>query len=277
MIELRGKPVADNHKDKLAEQIKILEARGQNITMAIVVVGEDKASKMYASFMKRVAEKNGFIAKTYEMPEDATQAAVEELIITLSKDEEIDGILPMMPMPKHIDTKKVLDVLNPEKDLDGLTVTNIGLVASNQGGFTPCTPLACMAILDYYDIELEGKNVVVLGRSNVVGKPVANLLLARNATVTICHSRTKNIKEITATADIIISAIGKAHFVTADMVKEGAVVIDVGINDLDGETVGDVDYAKVSANASAMTPVPGGVGSVTTTMMLEALFRAHKI
>ena len=180
-----------------------------------------------------------------------------------------------MPMPKHIDSDAVIGALDPAKDIDGLTTYNIGLVSSGKGGYVPCTPKACMAIIDHYGIELAGKKVVVLGRSQVVGKPVALLALERNATVTICHSRTQDLEGELAQADVVIAAVGKAHMVHGSMLKEGCVVIDVGINDLEGQTVGDVDFASASAVASAITPVPGGVGSVTTTMMLEGLYEAY--
>ena len=180
-----------------------------------------------------------------------------------------------MPMPKHIDTEVLLDRLDPAKDIDGLTTYNIGLVAAGKGGFAPCTAKACLAILDYYGISLVSKHVVVVGRSQVIGKPVALMALEGHGTVTICHSRTRDLADHVKKADILIAAAGRPHMITASMVKEGAVVLDVGINDLDGKTVGDVDYDAVVSMASAITPVPGGVGSVTTTMMLEAVYEAY--
>ena len=180
-----------------------------------------------------------------------------------------------MPMPKHIDTEAVIGALDPAKDIDGLTTYNIGLVSSGKGGYVPCTPKACMAIIDHYGIDLASKKVVVLGRSQVVGKPVALLALDRNATVTICHSKTQNLEAELAQADVVIAAVGKAHMVHGSMLKPGCVVIDVGINDLEGQTVGDVEFESAKTVASAITPVPGGVGSVTTTMMLEGLYEAY--
>lgn len=274
---LKGKAVADAHKAVLIKQIEQAKEQNDNITLAIVLVEGDSASKMYASFMKKTAEKIGFVAQIHSLENSASQDELIELVEKLSNDDSVHGILPMMPLPKHMDQREVLAHLNPKKDVDGLTIANMGLLAGGQNGFAPCTPLACMAILDYYNISLEGKNVVVLGRSNVVGKPVANLLLARNATVTICHSRTQNLAEIVAKADIVVAAIGRANFVTADMLKDDAVVIDVGINDLDGKTVGDVDFENACEKVSAITPVPGGVGSVTTTMMLEAVYKAYTL
>lgn len=275
MIELKGKPVADAHRIVLEEKLQVLARNNISIGMAILLVGDDKASHMYAKFMKKTAEGIGFTATIFELPDTATQTEVETLMCTLSEDDTIHGILPMMPMPKHIDVDKVISQLNPKKDLDGLTIENIGLVSSGRDGFVPCTPAACIAILDHYKISVEGKRAVVVGRSNVVGRPVSGMLLDRHATVTICHSRTSGLRQILLAADIVIAAIGKAHFIKPHMLKEGAVVLDVGINELDGKTVGDVDYEGLVPVVSAMTPVPGGVGSVTTTMMLESLYKAY--
>lgn len=275
MIELKGKPVADAHKAVLEQEIQELARNDISVGMAILLVGDDKASHMYAKFMKKAAENIGFTATIFDLPATATQEEVEALMIRLGEDSHIHGILPMMPMPKHINVENVINLLNPKKDLDGLTTENIGLVSSGRDGFVPCTPAACIAILDYYNIPVEGKRAVVVGRSNVVGRPVSVMLLDRHATVTICHSRTDGLRQILLAADIVIAAVGKAHFVKPHMLKEGAVVLDVGINELDGKTVGDVDYEGSLPVVSAITPVPGGVGSVTTTMMLEALYKAY--
>ncbi len=275
MLELKGKAVADFHKEMLREKVAAVVEQGIHITMGIVLVGEDMASQMYASFMQKTAKAMGFEATTFSLPETASQEEVEDLVKRLNADKSIHGILPMMPMPKHIDVEAVLDLMSPLKDLDGLTTKNAGLIVAGKKGFAPCTPRACMAILDYYHIPVEGREVAIIGRSNVVGKPLASLLLARNATVTICHSKTEDLPAVVRRADIVIVAIGKAEFVKAHMIKDGAVVIDVGINELDGKTVGDVDYDEVAQKTSAITPVPGGVGSVTTTMMLEALWEAY--
>ncbi len=273
---LDGKIVAKAHEEALKNQLEVLAAAGETVTMAIVLVGDARDSHMYADFMQKKAERMGLAVQRHSLPESATQEEVLAMMDALSKDSEVHGILPMMPMPKHIDADEVLQHLNPKKDIDGLTVHNIGLVTSGRDGFWPCTALACMAILKHYDIQIEGARVVVLGRSNVIGKPVAQLLLKEQGTVTICHSRTKDLPSVTKEADILVSAIGKAHYVTENMVKEGAVVIDVGINELDGKTVGDVDYENVSPKTSAITPVPGGVGSVTTTMMLASVLKAYE-
>lgn len=275
MIELLGKPVAQARKTVLQEKMQVLVNQGVTITLGILLVGNDSAAKMYATFMEKVAKGANFDTELVELPETATQEEVEAVIHRFNTDERIYGVLPLMPMPKHIDSEAVISALDPAKDIDGLTTYNIGLVSAGKGGYVPCTPKACMAIVDHYGIELSGKKVVVLGRSQVVGKPVALLALERNATVTICHSRTQNLEAELAQADVVIAAVGKAHMVHGSMLKEGCVVIDVGINDLEGQTVGDVDFASASKVASAITPVPGGVGSVTTTMMLEGLYEAY--
>lgn len=275
MIELLGKPVAQARKAVLQENMQVLVDQGVTITLGILLVGDDSAAKMYATFMEKVAKGANFDTELVELPETATQEEVEAVIHRFNTDERIYGVLPLMPMPKHIDSEAVIDALDPAKDIDGLTTYNIGLVSSGKGGYVPCTPKACMAIVDHYGIELSGKKVVVLGRSQVVGKPVALLALERNATVTICHSRTQNLEAELVQADVVVAAVGKAHMVHGSMLKEGCVVIDVGINELEGQTVGDVDFASASKVASAITPVPGGVGSVTTTMMLEGLYEAY--
>lgn len=275
MIELLGKPVAQAHKAVLQENMQPLLEQGVTITLGILLVGDDNAAHMYATFMEKVAKGANFGTKLIQLPETATQEEVEAVIQEFNEDAAIYGVLPLMPMPKHIDTEAVIGALDPAKDIDGLTTYNIGLVSSGKGGYVPCTPKACMAIIDHYGIDLAGKKVVVLGRSQVVGKPVALLALDRNATVTICHSKTKNLEAELAQADVVIAAVGKAHMVHGSMLKPGCVVIDVGINDLEGQTVGDVDFDSAKTVASAITPVPGGVGSVTTTMMLEGLYEAY--
>lgn len=275
MIELLGKPVAQARKAVLQENMQALVDRGVRITLGILLVGDDNAAKMYATFMEKVAKGANFSTELVELPETASQEEVEAVIRRFNADEHIYGVLPLMPMPRHIDSEAVISALDPRKDIDGLTTYNIGLVSSGKGGYVPCTPKACMAIVDHYGISLSGKKVVVLGRSQVVGKPVALLALERNATVTICHSKTQNLEAELAQADVVIAAVGKAHMVHGSMLKPECVVIDVGINDLDGQTVGDVEFASASEVASAITPVPGGVGSVTTTMMLEGLYEAY--
>lgn len=275
MKELRGKAVADAHKAALAKKLEDLAAKQVVITLGILLVGDDKAAHMYAHFMEKTARTMGFAVDRRDLPATATQAEVETVIREWNAADTIYGVLPLMPMPAHIDSEYIVDLLSPDKDLDGLTTQSIGRVIRGKRGFWPCTPRACMAILDHYDIPVAGKEVVVVGRSQVVGKPVALMLLDRNATVTICHSRTADLAAKLKQADIVIAAVGKAHVIDGTMIKPGAVVIDVGINELDGHTVGDVNYASLDGIASAATPVPGGVGSVTTTILLEGLCEAY--
>lgn len=275
MRELRGKAVADYHKEVLKAHMAAAHAEGARIGLGILLVGEDQAAAMYAKSMQKVALQAGFEVKFTELPATASQVEVEQAVQDFNDDSHIYGILPLMPMPRHIEVEKVTEKIVPQKDIDGLTIYNSGLIASGRRGFSPCTPKACMAILDYYNIPLAGKRVVVIGRSNVVGRKVAELALQQDATVTICHSRTPDLGNVLQQADIIIAAAGRAHMITAEMVPAEAVVIDVGINQLNGKTVGDVVYEEVAPKVSAITPVPGGVGSVTTTMILLALYEAY--
>lgn len=275
MRELRGKAVADAHKEALQQQVRTLGAKGITLGIAMVLVGDDHGAHMYANFLEKTAKNTGFHVTKVVLPETATQEEVVQAVRTLNEDKQVHGILPLMPMPKHIDTEMVIEALDPTKDVDGLTTYNIGLVTAGKGGFAPCTAKACMAILHHYDIPVAGQHVVVVGRSAVIGKPVALMALAENGTVSICHSRTANLADHVRQGDIVVAAVGRAHMITKDMLKPGSVVIDVGINDLDGKTVGDVDYDNVLDVVDAITPVPGGVGSVTTTMMLEAVCEAY--
>lgn len=229
---------------------------------------------MYASFMEKAAAEFGISAAVIQRGNAISQKELESLVTSLSRDLAIHGILPMMPFPKGIDVAGVLACLDPDKDIDGLTEMNAGRLMTGKAGLFGNTPRAVMALLDYYGMEPEGKHAVVLGRSNVIGKPVALMLLARNATVSLCHSKTKQMEKLTRKADILVSCVGQPDFVTSDMVKEGAIVIDVGINRKDGKTVGDVDYDGVYPKAGAITPVPGGVGSVTTSMVIENILTA---
>lgn len=275
MRELRGKAVADAHKEALQQQVRTLEAKGITLGIAMVLVGDDHGAHMYANFLEKTSKNTGFHVTKVVLPETATQEEVVQAVRTLNEDEQVHGILPLMPMPKHIDTEMVIEALDPTKDVDGLTTYNIGLVTAGKGGFAPCTAKACMAILHHYDIPVAGQHVVVVGRSAVIGKPVALMALAENGTVSICHSHTANLADHVRQGDIVVAAAGRAHMITKDMLKPGAVVIDVGINDLDGKTVGDVDYDNVLDVVDAITPVPGGIGAVTTTMMLEAVCEAY--
>lgn len=271
-IVMRGKPVADAYREVITKKIAAAKQRGLLVTLAIVVAGDDPASHVYKDRLVKLIEGLGGAAKIITRPADATEAEVVGVVKKLNRNRYVGGILPMMPMPKHINGDTVGAAVSPNKDVDCLNPQNCGDVFMGRSRWAACTPRACMATLEYYGIELEGKNVVVIGRSNVVGKPVAMLLLQKHATVTICHSRTQNLPELVKAADVVIAAVGKAGFVTADMVKEGAVLVDVGINSVDGKLVGDIDAAAY-AKASAYTPVPGGIGVVSNMMVMECLTR----
>ncbi|MGM9568685.1 MAG: bifunctional 5,10-methylenetetrahydrofolate dehydrogenase/5,10-methenyltetrahydrofolate cyclohydrolase [Phascolarctobacterium sp.] len=269
---MRGKPVADVYREMITEKIAAAKQRGLLVTLAIVVVGEDPASHVYKGRLVKLIEGLGGAAKVIELPGTASEEEVIGVVKKLNRNRYVTGILPMMPMPKHINGDAVGAAVSPNKDVDCLNPQNSGDVFMGRSKWAACTPRACMATLEHYGIELEGKNVVVIGRSNVVGKPVAMLLLQKNATVTVCHSRTKNLPELLKTADVIVAAVGKACFVKPDMVKEGVVIVDVGINAVGDKLMGDVDPA-VAEKASAFTPVPGGIGVVSNMMVMVCLTR----
>ena len=269
---MRGKPVADVYREAITEKIAAAKARGLLVTLAIVVVGEDPASHVYKGRLVKLIEGLGGEAKVIELPGTASEEEVIGVVKKLNRNRYVTGILPMMPMPKHINGDAVGAAVSPNKDVDCLNPQNSGDVFMGRSKWAACTPRACMATLEHYGIELDGKNVVVIGRSNVVGKPVAMLLLQKNATVTVCHSHTKNLPELLQTADVIVAAVGKACFVKPDMAKEGVVIVDVGINAVGDKLMGDVDPA-VAEKASAFTPVPGGIGVVSNMMVMECLTR----
>ena len=269
---MRGKPVADVYREMITEKIAAAKQRGLLVTLAIVVVGEDPASHVYKGRLVKLIEGLGGAAKVIELPGTATEEEVIGVVKKLNRNRYVTGILPMMPMPKHINGDAVGAAVSPNKDVDCLNPQNSGDVFMGRSKWAACTPRACMATLEHYGIELEGKNVVVIGRSNVVGKPVAVLLLQKNATVTVCHSRTQNLPEMLKSADVIVAAVGKPCFVQPEMVKEGVVIVDVGINAVGDKLVGDVDPA-VADKASAFTPVPGGIGVVSNMMVMECLTR----
>ena len=269
---MRGKPVSDVYREMITEKIVAAKQRGLLVTLAIVVVGDDPASHVYKNRLVKLIEGLGGAAKVIELPGTANEEDVIGVVKKLNRNRYVTGILPMMPMLKHINGDAVGAAVSPNKDVDCLNPQNSGDVFMGRSKWAACTPRACMATLEHYGIELEGKNVVVIGRSNVVGKPVAVLLLQKNATVTVCHSRTKNLPELLKTADVIVAAVGKPCFVKPEMVKEGVVIVDVGINAVGDKLVGDVDPA-VAAKASAFTPVPGGIGVVSNMMVMECLTR----
>ena len=274
---LDGKETAAKLASDLKEKIAELAAKNRLPSLAIVLASEDKPSAMYAAHMMKVAEGYGISAKLIQKEAEISEADLIGVIEELNHDPAVTGILMMMPLPAHISEAHVIEAMDPDKDIDGLTSANLGRLMAGKDGLFPCTPRACMAILHHYGISIDGKRAVVLGRSIVVGNPVAQMLQKENATVTVCHSHTQNLPAVCREADILVAAIGRAEFVTADMIKPGAVVIDVGINRKDGKTVGDVAYEDAKEIAGAITPVPGGVGSVTTTMVIEALVHAAEI
>ena len=271
-ILMRGKPASDVYREAITEKIAAAKQRGLLVTLAIVVVGDDPASHVYKGRLVKLIESLGGAAKVIELPGSSSEEDVIGVVKKLNRNRYVTGILPMMPMPKHINGDAVGAAVSPNKDVDCLNPQNSGDVFMGRSKWAACTPRACMATLEHYGIELEGKNVVVIGRSNVVGKPVAVLLLQKNATVTVCHSRTQNLPELLQRADVIVAAVGKACFVKPEMVKEGVVIVDVGINAVGDKLMGDVDPA-VAEKASAFTPVPGGIGVVSNMMVMECLTR----
>ena len=270
MTIIDGKKTAAEIRAQLRGKTAAFEEKyGQKVGLAVVLIGEDPASQVYVRNKIRGCEETGIRSFAHYLPADVTQAEAEELVRALASDDAVHGILVQLPLPKHLNADKILACIPAEKDVDGFSAENIGRLARNEECTVACTPLGVMELLHRYGVEPRGKRAVVIGRSNIVGRPMALLLLNADATVTICHSRTVNLAEECARADILIAAIGKPNFVTADMVKEGAVVIDVGINRVDGKLVGDVDFAAVSQKASLITPVPGGVGPMTIAMLLQ--------
>lgn len=267
---LDGKAVSLKVKESVKVRADELKKFGVEPTLAVVLVGEDKASQTYVRAKEKACNEYGIKSVAHRLSENTTQNELLALINVLNLDDSIHGILVQLPLPKHIDTNVVLAAIDPRKDVDGFHAVNVGKLVSGLDGFVPCTPLGVMEILKEYGIDVAGLNAVVIGRSNIVGKPMANLLLNASATVTVTHSKTKNLKEICKNADLIIAAIGKPFFLKADMVKDGAVVVDVGINRLDdGRLVGDVDFDEVAPKCSYITPVPGGVGPMTIAMLLN--------
>ena len=268
-----GKKIADKRLEILKEEI---DEEGLYPRLATVIVGNDPASQMYVRMKHKACEKVGIGSVGIELPADATSKIVLDSVTRLNKDSDISGILVQLPLPKQVDTEQIVEAVLPAKDVDGFHPFNLGLLFSGKPRFVPCTPKGIMTLLAEYRIDVAGARAVVVGRSIDVGRPMSALLTNADATVTLCHSRTRDLTEEIGRADILISAVGKAHFVTADMIKPGAVIIDVGINQLDGKLVGDVDFAGVSKVASAITPVPGGVGPMTIATLMENTCRAAK-
>ncbi|KRL23887.1 MAG: bifunctional methylenetetrahydrofolate dehydrogenase/methenyltetrahydrofolate cyclohydrolase [Lactobacillus gallinarum] len=270
---LDGKAFANLLGQNLKEKVKKLKDEGITPHFCVINIGDDPASKIYVRTKKRRAEKMGIIQDIYQMSADTKQEEALALIDKLNADPAINGLMVQLPAPKQIDADALLERIDPNKDVDGLTPANIGHLWMGNHFVEPATAEGIIALLKHYEIPLEGKNVVIIGRSNIVGKPLAALMLEQNATVTIAHSRTKNLGEITKKADVLVSATGQAFLVKADMVKDGAVVVDVGMNHVDGKLVGDVDFDKVKEKTSYITPVPGGVGPLTVQFLMEAVVK----
>ncbi len=277
-MRIDGKAISSQIREEIKQACADFEReQGFLPGLAVVIVGENPASQVYVRNKKRACEEVGFYSEVHELPESTSQEELNRLVERLNRDEKIHGILVQLPLPKHLDETEVLLRIRPEKDVDAFHPTNVGKIMIGNPDFLPCTPAGVMALLERSGIDPAGKNCVVIGRSNIVGKPMAMLLLHANGTVTVCHSRTKNLAEVTRQADILVVAIGRADFVGADMVKEGAVVIDVGMNRrADGKLTGDVNFEEVEPIASAITPVPGGVGPMTITMLLQNTLTAAR-
>lgn len=267
---ISGKVVSQAKRDEIKAKVAALKAEGKSVGLAVIIVGDNSASRVYVNNKKKACEEVGIESFEYALPESTTEKELVELIEKLNNDSRVNGILCQLPLPAGLDEKAVINTIVPEKDVDAFHPVNVGHIMIGDYSFLPCTPAGVMEMLRYYNIEIKGKNCVVIGRSNIVGKPMAMLLLQADGTVTVCHSRTKNLAEITREADILVAAVGKPKFVTADMVKDGAVVIDVGMDrDENGKLCGDVDFEAVEKKAAFITPVPGGVGPMTVTMLLE--------
>lgn len=272
-----GKEVAAAVRENIKAEVEKLSQEGKSTGLAVIIVGNNPASRVYVNNKKKGCEQVGIRSFEYALGEDTSTEELLSLIEKLNRDSEVDGILCQLPLPGQIDEQKVLNAISPNKDVDAFHPVNTGHIMIGDHSFLPCTPAGIIEMLKYYDIAVEGKECVVIGRSNIVGKPMMMLLLEQNGTVTICHSRTADLKSVTKRADILVSAVGKAGFVTADMVKEGAVVIDVGMNrNAEGKLCGDVDFENVKEKCSYITPVPGGVGPMTITMLLNNTLTASK-
>ncbi len=275
---ISGKEVSAQVRAAVKQECEALKSQGIQPGLAVIIVGDDPASRVYVNNKKKACADVGFVSEEYALEAETSQEELLALIEKLNNKKEINGILCQLPLPEHLDEKAVINAISPLKDVDAFHPSNVGRIMIGDYHFLPCTPAGVMEMIHSAGIDVNGKNCVVIGRSNIVGKPMAMLLLHENGTVTICHSRTKNLKEICAQADILVAAVGRPKFVTADMVKPGAVVLDVGINRLpDGKLCGDVDFEAVEPKASYITPVPGGVGPMTIAMLMKNTLRAAKL
>lgn len=274
-----GKGIAQSIRRELKEEVELLKKEGRAPGLAVILVGNDPASETYVGSKERVAGELGIYSKVIKKNNEIREMELIQVIRELNQDRKIDGILVQLPLPVHIDEKEIIETIDPAKDVDGFHPVNTGRLFSSQKDklrFEACTPMGIMELLDREEIDIEGKKVVVVGRSNIVGKPIAHLLMEKNATITICHSRTRELAKETAAADILIAAVGKAEFIDASMVKEGVVAIDVGINRVAGKLVGDLDFPSIEKKASYITPVPGGVGPMTIAMLMKNTIKARK-
>lgn len=277
-IRIDGKQISKDIKEELKTEVAHLKEQGRNCALAVIQVGADPASTVYVGNKKKACEYIGITSIAHELPEETTEEELLALIHSLNEDEKVHGILCQLPLPKHIDEDKVINAISPKKDVDGFHPQSVGSLVIGQPGFVSCTPAGIIQLLKRSNIEIEGKHCVVVGRSNIVGKPMALLMLRENATVTVCHSRTRNLKAICQEADILIVAVGKPMFITQEYVKEGAVVIDVGIHrDENNKLCGDVKFDEVEPKASYITPVPGGVGPMTIAMLMHNCVEAMKL
>ena len=273
-----GKKISQDIKDEVKAKVAELKEKGREISLAVILVGDNSASAVYVRNKKKACEYVGIRSLSYELPEATTQDELVKLVVELNGREDVDGILVQLPLPKHIDEDLIIRTIAPDKDVDGFSPINVGRLSIGEKGIVSCTPNGIIELLKRSDISIDGKHCVIIGRSNIVGKPMGMLLLRENGTVTICHSHTKDLKSITKQADILVAAIGKAKFVTSEFVKEGAAVIDVGMDrDENGKLCGDVDYDDVFDKVSAITPVPGGVGPMTVTMLLVNCVRTVEL
>lgn len=278
MAIIDGKAVSRAVREQVAAETAQLKEKGIVPGLAVIIVGEDPASQVYVNNKEKACAEVGFYSEKFALPESTTQQELNALVEELNARKDINGILCQLPLPAHLNDKEVINLISPEKDVDAFHPVNVGAIMIGDYNFLPCTPAGVMELIHSTGVDISGKKAVVIGRSNIVGKPMAMLLLHENATVEITHSKTKNLSEITSQADILVAAIGKAKFVTADMIKEGAVVIDVGMNrDENGRLCGDVDYASAADKCSFITPVPGGVGPMTISMLMKNTLTAAKL
>lgn len=273
-----GKAISAKVKEEVKAEVESIGRKGISVGLAVVIVGDNQASRTYVNSKKKACEALGIRSEEYALSEETTQEELLSLVAKLNEKSDINGILVQLPLPKQIDEQKIIEAISPLKDVDAFHAVNVGKIMIGDYSFLPCTPAGCMDLIHSTGVKIEGKNCVVVGRSNIVGKPMAMLLLHENGTVTICHSRTKNLKEICQSADILVAAVGKRNIITADMVKPGAVVIDVGMNrDENGKLCGDVDFENVKEIAGWITPVPGGVGPMTIATLMRNTVTAAKL